>query len=199
VADGAPQVLAFVGAPAAGKTEAASVAREMGIPVITMGDVIRDELRRRGLSLNDENAGRIANELRECEGMDAIAKRCIPLIRGIEAAGAQKVKKKVIVIDGIRGIAEVKTFKKEFGTDFVLIRIDAPLILRYERIKRRGRGDDLLSLEGFKEREERENRWGMGEAMNKADKVVKNEGSLEEFKDAIKRILNEIQIGFYRS
>jgi dephospho-CoA kinase len=192
VADGATQVLAFVGAPAAGKTEAASVAKEMGVPVITMGDVIRDELRRRGLSLNDENAGRIANELRAREGMDAIAKRCIPRIRRVEATGAHNAKKRVIVIDGIRGIAEVERFKTEFGTDFLLIRIDAPLILRYERITRRGRGDDLLSLEGFKEREERENRWGMGDAMEKADKVIKNEGSLEAFKEAIKRILTDI-------
>jgi dephospho-CoA kinase len=190
VADGATQVLAFVGAPAAGKTEAASVAVEMGIPVITMGDVIRGELRRRGLPLSDENAGRIANDLRAREGMDAIAKRCIPLIKGIMDVERRKAKKTVIVIDGIRGIAEVETFKKEFGTDFVLVRIDAPLILRYERIKTRGRGDDLLSLEGFEEREERENRWGMGEAMRKADKVVKNEGSLEEFKEEIKRILD---------
>jgi dephospho-CoA kinase len=189
VADGETQVLAFVGAPAAGKTEAASVAAEMGIPVITMGDVIRGELKRRGLPLSDENAGRIANELRAREGMDAIAKRCIPLIKGIKDREEKKAKT-VIVIDGIRGVAEVETFKKEFGTDFVLVRIDAPLILRYERIKTRGRGDDLLSIEEFEEREERENRWGMGEAMRKADKVVKNEGSLEEFKEEIKRILD---------
>ncbi|MBE0516224.1 MAG: flagellar hook-basal body complex protein FliE [Methanophagales archaeon] len=190
MADGETQVLAFVGAPAAGKTEAASVAVEMGIPVITMGDVIRGELRRRGLPVSDENAGRIANDLRAREGMDAIAKRCIPLIKGIKDVEGEKAKKRVIVVDGIRGIAEVETFKKEFGTDFVLVRIDAPRILRYERIKTRGRGDDLLSLEGFEERGERENRWGMGEAMKKADKVVKNEGSLEEFKEEIKRILD---------
>jgi len=29
----------------------------------------------------------------------------------------------------------------------------------------------------------------MGEAMKKADKVIKNEGSLEEFKEQIKEIL----------
>jgi len=190
VADGETQVLAFVGAPAAGKTEAASVAVEMGIPVITMGDVIRAELRRRGLPLSDENAGRIANDLRAREGMDAIAKRCIPIIKSIKDVEEKKAKKRVIVVDGIRGIAEVETFKKEFGTDFVLVRIDAPLILRYERIKTRGRGDDLLSIEGFEKREEREVRWGTGEAMKKADKVVKNEGSLEEFKEEIKRILD---------
>ena len=50
------KIIAFVGAPASGKTEAANVARELGIPVISMGDVIREELRRRGLPLTDENA-----------------------------------------------------------------------------------------------------------------------------------------------
>lgn len=189
MADRTTQVLAFVGAPAAGKTEAATVAREMGIPVVTMGDVIRDELRKRGLSVTDENAGRIAQELRAREGLDAIAKRCIPLIRGIEARGSGK---RIIVIDGIRGNAEVERFKKEFGTNFLLIRIDAPFNLRYERMRRRGRGDDLLSLEGFKEREERENRWGMADAMAKADRVIRNEGSLEEFRGAIKSILKSL-------
>ncbi|MQY54652.1 MAG: flagellar hook-basal body complex protein FliE [Methanosarcinales archaeon] len=179
-------VFAFVGAPAAGKTEAASVAKEMGIPVITMGEVIRAELRKRGLPLSDENAGRVANEFRACEGMDAIAKRCIPLIKGVERKRAGIT---VIVIDGIRGIAEVETFKKEFCSDFVLVRVEAPLYLRYERIKSRGRGDDLLSIEEFKNREERELGWGMGEAMKKADKVVKNAVSLEAFKEQIKEIL----------
>lgn len=190
MADGTIQILAFVGAPAAGKTEAASVAKELGIPVVTMGDVVREELRSRNLPLSDANAGCIANELREREGMDAIAKRCIPLIKGITDKERKKSIKSVIVIDGIRGVAEVETFKKAFGTDFVLVRIEAPLDLRYERIKTRGRGDDSLNTEEFKEREERENRWGMGEAMEKADKIVKNEGSLEGFKEQIKRILD---------
>lgn len=188
MAAGEIQVLAFVGAPAAGKTEAASVAKELGIPVITMGEVIREELRKRGLPLSDENAGRVANELREREGRAAIAKRCVPLIKDIEK---NKEERKVVVIDGIRGIAEVETFKKEFGDEFALVRVDAPLQLRYERIKSRGRGDDLdlLSIEGFREREERELGWGMEEAMKKASREIKNEGSLEEFKEQIKGIL----------
>ena len=189
MAERAIQILAFVGAPASGKTIAATVAKELGIPVITMGDVIREELQRRRLPLSDANAGSLAQELREKEGMDAVAKRCIPRIRAILDRAEENVKKTVIVIDGIRGVAEVETFKKEFGCDFTLIRVDAPLELRYERIKTRGRDDDLLQFAEFKEREERENRWGMGEAMNRADAVITNEGSLAEFKEQIKRIL----------
>jgi len=182
VAARAIQVLAFVGAPASGKTEEAAVAETLGIPSITMGDVVRAELRRRDLPLNDENAGRIASELRAREGMDAIAKRCIPHIKAI--AG----KKAVIVIDGIRGISEVETFKNEFGTDFTLVRVDAPLNLRYERIKTRGRGDDSLSIDEFKAREERENGWGMEEAMKSADTVITNTGSRELFKEQIEEL-----------
>jgi dephospho-CoA kinase len=190
VAARAIQVLAFVGAPAAGKTEAASVAKTLGIPIITMGDVVRAELRRRGLPLSDENAGRIASELRAREGMDAIAKRCIPHIRAI--AG----KKAVIVIDGIRGISEVETFKNEFGTDFTLVSVDAPLNLRYERIKTRGRGDDALSIDEFEAREERENEWGLEEAMKNADKVITNTGSRELFKKQLEEILAASRQGY---
>lgn len=177
------QVLAFVGAPAAGKSEAASIAAEMGIPVVTMGEEIRAELRKRGLSMNDENAGRVATELRAKEGMDAIARRCLPRIKEID--------KNVVLVDGIRGIAEVETFKKEFGDDFLLVDIEAPLDLRYERIKSRGRGDDLLNLEEFKKREERENSWGMGEAKKIASRIIKNESSLEEFRAEIKKFLQQ--------
>ncbi|MHC1577484.1 MAG: nucleoside/nucleotide kinase family protein, partial [Candidatus Methanospirareceae archaeon] len=96
--------------------------------------------------------------------------------------------KGVVVVDGIRGVAEVEAFKKEFGDDFVLVRVDAPLRVRYERIQARGRGDDSLSLEEFKNREARERGWGMEEAMKKADKIVQNNGSLEAFRREIKKL-----------
>jgi dephospho-CoA kinase len=183
------KIIAFVGAPASGKTEAASMAKEMGIPVITMGDVVREELKKRDQPVNDANAGRIATELREAEGMDAIAKRCMPLVKNME-----KKKVKVIVIEGIRGIAEVEAFKGEFGADFILVRIEAPLNLRYERIKSRKREDDILSMEDFKGREEREKEWGMGEAMEKAAIVVNNEDSLPDWGEKIRVIFK--QTGF---
>ncbi|MDF2956252.1 MAG: Dephospho-CoA kinase [Candidatus Alkanophagales archaeon MCA70_species_2] len=178
------RIIAFVGAPASGKTEAASVARELGIPVISMGDVIRAELKRRGLPLTDENAGKMGNELRRKEGMDAVARRCVPLIK---AANAD-----IVVVEGVRGIAEVEAFKKEFGGDFLLVRVEASFPTRYERIRRRGRGDDALRPEEFKRREEREMGWGMAEAMKIADIVVENEGSLEEFRERIKELLGNL-------
>jgi len=180
------RVIAFVGLPLSGKSTAAKVAEEMGLPVVCMGDVVREEAKKRGLPLTDDVLGSVAQELREKEGMDAIAKRCIPVIRekGMDVG--------VVVVDGIRGMAEVERFRKEFGNDFILIAIEAPLELRFQRALKRGRSDDVKSIEELRKRDERELSWNLGEAMKSADIVVENNSGLEEFKDKIKGILTEL-------
>lgn len=179
------RVIAFVGLPLSGKTTASKVAEDMGIPVICMGDVVRDEAKRRNLPLTDEVLGKIANELREKEGMDAIAKRCIPLIR-------EKGKDfGVVVVDGVRGIAEVETFKKAFD-DFILIAIDSPLELRFQRALKRKRSDDIESIEELRERDRRELSWNLGKALEVADFTVENRESLEDFREKIRGILENL-------
>jgi len=180
------KVIAFVGMPGAGKTEASNVAREMGIPVIVMGDVLREEVKKRGLPPTDENIGGVANLLRKEEGMDAIAKRCIPKI--------EQIKSDVVVVDGIRGIAEVEAFKKAFDDNFTLVKIDAPFELRLERLGRRGRSDDVGNVEWLRQRDERELSWGMGEAMEAADRSVTNLEPIQRFKDEIRSILTKESI-----
>ncbi len=180
------RVIAFVGLPLSGKSTAAKVAEEMGIPVVCMGDIVREEAKRRGLPQTDENLGKIAEELRRKEGMDAIAKRCIPIIRekGMETG--------VVVIDGVRGIAEVERFKKEFGDDFILINIEAPLEIRFQRALKRKRSDDITTIEDLKKRDERELSWNMGEAMKIANFTIENVGGLEEFKEKVRDILTQL-------
>src|SRR6056297_2401812 len=113
------KILAFVGMPASGKSEASSVLKNHGITVINMGDVIREEVVRRGLEATDANTGGVGTDLRENEGMDAVARRCIPKI--INAVDD------FIAIDGVRSVSEVDLFKQEFGDDFTLVSIDSPL------------------------------------------------------------------------
>ncbi|MCS7130238.1 MAG: AAA family ATPase [Archaeoglobaceae archaeon] len=175
-------IIAFVGYPLSGKSTAGEVAKELGIPVVTMGDVVREEALRRGLEPNSENLGRIASELREKEGMDAIAKRCIPRIRSLGSP---------VLVDGVRGIAEVETFKKNFE-DFVLIAIECPIEIRFERAKRRKRSDDVLSLEDLRERDRREEAWGLREAMEVADFTIENKGDIEDFKEKVRAILRKL-------
>jgi predicted RNA binding protein with dsRBD fold (UPF0201 family)/cytidylate kinase len=177
------KVIAFVGYPLSGKSTASQVARELGLPVVVMGDVVREEAARRGVELTDENLGRIAQELRQKEGMDAIAKRCIPKVREMLKEHG------VVVVDGIRGVAEIERFKKAFGDYFVLIAVESPLELRFERAKLRRRSDDVSSIEDLKERDIREESWGLKEAMEEADFTVENTGSYDDFVEKTRQIL----------
>ena len=176
------KIIAFVGTPASGKSEAARIAAEMGIPVINMGDVIRREVLRRGLEPNDSNTGMVATELRKCEGMDAVAIRCVSQIR---ETGSE-----LVVVDGVRGIAEVECFRREFGEGFVLISIYAPIEIRFSRVQKRGRSDDMNNIEGLRRRDERELSWGMGEAIEASNVQIENNFTLETFKKDVVDVLS---------
>ncbi len=175
------KIIAFVGMPASGKTVASDVVKQAGIDVVIMGDVIREEVKKRGLEPTDRNTGAVACDLREKEGLDAVARRCVD---SIYARGRE-----LIVVDGIRGIAEVNFFKEEFGDAFTLVNIDAPLKTRFERINRRGRSDDMTDVNALKARDERELGWGLAEAIKVADIVVENNSTIEEFRRKINDIL----------
>ncbi|WP_462272985.1 dephospho-CoA kinase [Methanohalophilus sp.] len=178
------KIIAFVGMPASGKSEASKVIRNMGLNVINMGDVIREEVKHRQLNPTDSNTGMVANDLRDKEGMDAVARKCIP-----------KIKQKdndVVVIDGVRGIAEVETFKNEFGNKFSLIAINSPIENRFKRVRKRCRSDDMQKIEDLKIRDEREMKWGMSQAMETADITIENTASLKEFRKQVKDTVERI-------
>ena len=176
------KIIAFVGMPASGKSEAARIASRMGIPVINMGDVIRKEVLRRGIEPTDSNTGMVATDLRKCEGMDSVARRCISQIR--EAASG------LVVVDGVRGIAEVECFRQEFGIGFILISIYTPFEVRFSRIQKRGRSDDMDSIDGLRRRDERELSWGMGEAIEASSIEIENNFSLETFRKDVVEVLS---------
>ena len=182
------KIVAFVGYQASGKSEATRVTKSMGIPVVVMGDVVREETRRRRLPQRDEYIGEAAKQLREKEGMDAIAKRCIPVIRDLEG----REKPNLIVVDGIRGAAETAKFREVFRGDFTLVRVESPADIRYQRMKKRGRSDMTADEESFAARDAREEGFGMGEAMKIADEEIENTGTLEQFRGEIRKLLEKL-------
>ncbi|WP_089870459.1 AAA family ATPase [Halogranum rubrum] len=179
------RVIGTVGLPGSGKGEAAAVAREAGIPVVTMGDVIRQACRDRGLD-PAEHHGEIAQALREEEGLDAIAARSLPTIREhLDEDGTD-----VVLVDGLRSMHEVERFREAFGDDFVVVSVEAPFEVRAERLGERDRDASDGDVERLREREERELGFGMGEVMDDADVVVDNTSSLEAFRTKVRTLLD---------
>jgi dephospho-CoA kinase len=180
------KVIGVVGFPASGKGEFSKIAQEMGIPVVVMGDVIREEVKKAGLLPTDENLGRTANLLRATGGMDAVARLCVPVI---EAAHAP-----VVLVDGIRGDSEVRVFRGYFP-GFVLVGIDSPFDLRLLRVNARGRSDDNHTRDSLKARDERESVWGLRSALGEATYTISNTGTLEDFSRQVRDLLSRIREG----
>ena len=176
------RVIGTVGLAGSGKGEFANVASELGVPVVTMGDVIRAACRDRGLDPADHH-GEVAGALREENGPAAIAERSLPLIR--EALEEHDT----VVVDGLRAGVEADAFEDAFGDAFSLVSIEAPYAERAERLSERGR--DNVDSESVGERDARELGFGMGEAMDRADLVIENTGSLEAFRERARTVLTE--------
>ena len=175
------RVIGTIGLAGSGKGEFASVAERMGIPVVTMGDVIRAECRERGLD-PAEHHGEVASALRGEEGPTAIVEASLPYI---ETALEDH---DTVVVDGIRSGTEVDVFEEHFGGDFMLVGVEAPFEVRKERIGDRGR-DDIEDGESLAARDERELGFGLGEALDRASVTIENTNSLERFRERVREVL----------
>ncbi|MCI4369287.1 MAG: flagellar hook-basal body complex protein FliE [Thermoplasmata archaeon] len=174
------KLIVTVGMPGSGKDELVEVARQMGLATLKMGDLVRDETKRRGLPINNSSIARIANEEREKHGPGVWAQRAVP-----------KLIETKMLVDGCRSDSEVSVFRHHFGDLFVLGIYSSPE-RRYDRMTKRGRGDDGTGLQEFFDRDRRELKWGIGNAFALADGMLVNEGSLEEFRAIARKTITQI-------
>jgi dephospho-CoA kinase len=172
------RVVCVTGMPGCGKEEVLPVAQELGFSIVRMGDVVREEARRRGLPITDTAVGGIANDERRLHGLGIWAERTVPRVHGDR-----------VLIDGVRGRAEIDVFRKAFGEELAVLAVHASPKIRYERMVKRRRPDDALNAEALRARDERELSWGLGEAIARADAVIVNESSLEAFRAAVREVL----------
>lgn len=178
------KLIGIVGMPGAGKSIIANTAKKLGIPVIIMGDVIREEAIARKIPPTPENLGRIMKELRLKEGAGIVARRCFPKI--------DKCKKKVVMIDGIRSLAEIEEFKKKYG-EIIIIAVHASPRTRFIRLKRRGRSDDPKNWKEFTKRDLRELEVGIGKVIALADYMIVNEDTIEKLIEKTTKILERLK------
>ncbi len=182
------RVIGFTGMPGSGKSEAMEVAKAKGIPVVRMGDLIWEEVERRGLPRDATNVGTVANAMRESSGKDVWAVRTAARVRELARSDADFV----VLIDGIRNIEEVETFRRELGHDFTLVAIHTDPDHRFERMVRRARADDSTDEMVLRARDEREMNWGIARTIALADEMVVNDSTLEAFRSKVTQLLAKL-------
>jgi len=157
-------IVCLTGMPGAGKTTIADDLKSKGFDKITMGDAVRAEAARRKIESTGENLGKLMLELREKNGLGAVAE----LIKDQIANS----KHDVILIDGVRSIAEVDVLKK-FGTVKILA-IHASSDTRFKFLSDRGRSDAPEDRQDFVKRDSREMGVGMSDSIALADETISN-------------------------
>jgi dCMP deaminase len=137
-------IIGLTGTNGAGKTVTAEYLKSKSFHFHSLSDEIRDELVRQGKEANRVNLIEVGNQLRAEHGPAVLAERIKAKLRPDWN----------YVIDSIRNPYEVRALR---GTrDFRLLKVDAPVEVRYERVRQRGGPRTPASFEEFVELERRE-------------------------------------------
>ncbi|MFH0942215.1 MAG: AAA family ATPase [Chloroflexota bacterium] len=124
------KVVAIVGLSGAGKSEVARLFEEHGFERVRFGDLTDQEVRRRGLKLNESNERLVREDLRKVHGMAAYAKLNLPRIETARQNGN-------VVIDGLYSWEEYRLLKSHFGENFYVVAVWASPKTRYRRLAER--------------------------------------------------------------
>ena len=176
------QVMGVSGLPGSGKSLVSEMAAEKGAIIVSMGDIVREEAKKR-----NESSKETAKNLRKEHGEYIVSELTIKKIKKLQDEGVTNK----ILVDGIRSHHEVEMFKENFE-DFIIVSIFANPAIRFERLKNRMREDDSQDYAEFSKRDHTELGFGMGNVIALSDKLIINETDLESYAEKINEFLTEI-------
>lgn len=161
------KIFVIVGMPASGKNIARIYAESNDFIYYATGDIVRAEVRRRGVEADPVETVAISDELRGEDGM------------GVTRLALEEVLKSgadVGFLEGMRSWPEIEMIREK--ADCEVVAFLAPRKMRLERICARGRADD--SPRAFDDRDRREIGYGAAIPIALADAYILNTATLEE-------------------
>jgi len=179
------KVVAIVGMAGSGKSEVARAFEEHGFSRVRFGDVTDEEVKKRGLALNEDNERRIRESLRKEHGMAAYAKLNLPRI---DAA----LKNSSVVVDGLYSWEEYILLKDRYGADFAVAAVWASPQTRYARLSNRAERPLTPAEAASRDRTEIENT-NKGGPIALADYTIINESSLPDLEKQANKLLASLK------
>jgi len=166
------KIIAVIGMCGSGKSEAVKYFEERGFKKVYFGGVVMEEMKMRGLEVNEQNERATRESLRKEFGMGAMAIKSLPKIEGYYNEGN-------VVIESLYSWEEFKIIKEKFGDSFKLLTVYTTKELRYSRLAKRpirpltheeSMGRDISEIEKLDK----------GGPIAFSDYLVMNDGTLEE-------------------
>ena len=179
-------ILGFTGPIASGKEVAKKyIENNYGASSFKFSTILRNILDSIAVENNSHNIISLSTFLRQQYGEDILAKAI--------AKSVSDSLDDIIVVDGIRRLADIEYLKEVPG--FVLIAIDAKPEIRYTRSISRNEnpGDDKKSYEEFLTDHLKETEATIPEVMNHAKYQLDNSGDLDNLCAEIDKMMQKIQ------
>ena len=163
----------IAGLPGAGKTTVAKILAEKGVPVLSMGDAMREEARRQGRPDDIDSMRGFMVQLRKERSEVVVAELVIQKLREVNAP--------LVIIDGIRSEEELEAFRRVAGK-MLLVLVESDLQRRFQRLSKRGRPDDPKKVEDLRRRDDTELTVGLEKLMSREGTRITNDGDLASLK-----------------
>jgi dephospho-CoA kinase len=150
-------------------------------------EVLLEEINKRGMPPTRDSMYIVANDFRSKYGPSYLAEYLL---------GRAQQQSQPVIIESIRTLGEVALLKKQ--PNVVLLAVDAPQALRYERIVKRQSSTDQISYEKFIADEAKENTSNdpgvnnLQGCQRLADARIENTGTLDELHTQIDTFLERL-------
>lgn len=179
------KVVSIVGMPGSGKSEVARIFERHGFARVRFGDITDEEIRKRGLELNEENERCVRQQLREEHGMSAYAKLSLPRIDAL-------LKSSDVVVDGLYSWEEYTLLKSRYGDNFHVVAVWASPKTRYDRLAKRPIRPLTADEAASRDIAEIENS-NKGGPIAMADFTITNESSLLDLERETERVVSVLR------
>jgi dephospho-CoA kinase len=179
------KLLSIAGMTGSGKSEVTKIFTENGFKKIRFGEITDEEVKKRGLELNEKNERHIRQQLRREHGMAAYARLSMPKIDSLLKSGN-------VVIDGLYSWEEYTLLKNRYGANFTVIAVWASPATRYERLIKRSvrpltreeaNSRDIAEIEDTNK----------GGPIAMADFTIINESSLADLEKETRKVLETLK------
>lgn len=175
------RVIAIVGMPGAGKSEASNFFIKKGFERVYFGSVIVDGLVEEGLERTAENEAYYRKKIRDELGMNAVAIKLLPKIKQNISDG------KKVILDGLYSWEEYTFLKNEISNLYLLAIYARPTIRHQRLLERKERS--FTEEEAEKRDADEIEKLNKGGPIAYSDYLIQNEGSKEEFYQKLEMFL----------
>ena len=181
------QILAIVGLPGCGKTEVINYLMDkLKCSKVYFGNVVMEEVKLRGLEINEINERKVREELRAEHGMAAMAVKSLPKIE------EQLVGQDTVLVESLYSWEEYLTLKEKFLDGLNIIAVYSSPKTRINRLKNRPERPLTADEVNSRDKSQIENLHQAG-PIAIADFTILNEGNMEELHQQMDNILCKLQ------